>query len=215
MSREKPSLPAIAGALAEFLFLSCAALAVSLIVFLDHLLIGHRTSEGSVTELSQSALLALSAAICGIAARRHVHARGFLALMAGFFAVMLVREQDGFFDTIRHGSWVYPVVLLATGTVAYALKYHKTIIPSMVGFIRSRAYYPILFGLVVVVIFSQSFGSGRLWELIMTDTYDRYVKSAMQEGLELFGYVFIFYGCCLNLNVFRNPEQRVAFENTR
>jgi len=207
----KPLFRTIVGALAEFVFLSVAALAVSLIVYLDYLLIGYRTSEGSVTELSQSALLALSAAICGIAARRHVHARGFLALMTGFFAVMFVREQDGFFDLIRHGSWVYPVFLLAVGTVAYALKYYDTIIPSLVAFIRSRAYYPIFFGLVVVIIFSQSFGSGRLWELIMVENYDRYVKSAMQEGLELFGYVFIFYGSCLSLNVFRYQEQKGAY----
>lgn len=44
------------------------------------------------------------------------------------------------------------------------------------------------------MIFSRIFGSGTLWKDVMNDDYHHIYKTIIQEGLELFGYVFLFIG---------------------
>jgi hypothetical protein len=65
----------------------------------------------------------------------------------------------------------------------------------MADFIGSRPYFYIQFGLVTLLIFSRTFGSSRLlWNTILDPKAAFELKSALQEGLELFGYVFITHG---------------------
>jgi hypothetical protein len=46
-----------------------------------------------------------------------------------------------------------------------------------------------------LVLVAGVFGNGSLlWSHVMNSDYEQIFKDALQEGLELFGYVFIAYG---------------------
>jgi hypothetical protein len=188
-------------AIAEFLFLGLLMLLVPLLIYVDLFIIGHGIPEASFTEYTQEGLLLLSAVAFGISAWRHPQYRGFLVLVAGFFTCMSVREQDAVFDKlVFHGFWVWLALIPAAVAIGYAWKLRATVLPGAVHFVGTRSYMHIAFGLLVLLVFSRTFGSGNLlWVDLMGESYTPVVKAAIQEGLELFGYLFIWYGSVLFL----------------
>ena len=183
--------------IAELLSLSGLMISVPVIAGIDSVLIGHGTTETSITELMQEALILLSAVLCGLAAWQHPKSRGFLTLAAGLFGCMFIRECDAFLDTITHGFWVYPAIILALATILYALTCRETLIPTLVSYLGKKHFTYIFIGLLVVMVFSRAFGAGYLWEAVMGTNYRSAYKSLIQEGLELFGYIQVAYGALL------------------
>lgn len=185
-------------AFGEFLILALLMLLPAVMVYLDVQVRGRTITEYSFTELTQESLILAAAILFWISAFKQAYARGFLVLVAGFFACMFIREQDGLLDNISHGFWFYPAMLMAIGSVIYALRYHRTILGPMAEFTRSKPYVFIAIGLLIVLVFSRVFGSGNLlWKEVLGEDYTSFFKGVIQEGLELFGYIFIFYGACL------------------
>lgn len=182
----------------EFLLLTLLSVLPPLAVYLDIVVIGHGVPEASVTEFIQETLILASAMAFWACAWRNPAARGFLVLVAGFFSCMLIRELEGLLDVIWKGFWVWPAVLVAAASVSYVFFYcHDTVVRAMSDFIESKPYFYLLFGLLVILVFSRVFGSGNLlWEHLVAD-YTHAYKSALQEGLELFGYFFVAYGSWL------------------
>jgi hypothetical protein len=191
----------IVRSIGEFFLLSLLSLIVPGFVFIDSVIIGDGVGEPSITEFTQEALLLVSAMCFGYAAWRHENSRGFFLLIAGFFSCLLVRELDSVFDNVRHGFWLWPALLVALVSITYVMIYCRdTVLESMADFVDSRPYFFIIFGLVVVLAFSRVFGSGEiLWKHLMTSNYENLYKRAMQEGLELLGYIYVAYGSFLIL----------------
>lgn len=180
---------------AEFLFLSVLAFLPALTVHVDINVIGHGLGDYSVTEYVQETLLFLSAILFWYGAWKNPQSRGFLLLVAGFFTCMFIREHDELFNSISDGFWLYPAILTAIATIGAVIVYRETVLTPMADFTETKASHNIFFGLLVVLVFSRVFSSGNLlWIDIMGDDYKWLYKSAIQEGLELFGYIFIFYG---------------------
>ncbi|MFN3409992.1 MAG: hypothetical protein ACK45B_13415 [Limisphaerales bacterium] len=153
--------------------------------------------EASLTEISQAVLLLGATALCWLRAWQQPAARGFALLVGGFFACMLIRELDGWLDGVWHGFWLWPALLTAGASIAgAAFRCRDSIWPPMAAFIGTRSFYHISFGLLTLLVFSRIFGSGKLWAELMGTDYGRLFKAALQEGLELYGYVFLFYGVC-------------------
>lgn len=183
-------------AIGEFVLLVLLALVPPLLVFLDGVVIQHPIVELCFTECIQEALLLISTLIFGCAAWQYSSSRGFLVLVGGFFGCMLMREFDGFWDYVWHGFWVWPVTFLAAASTLYAMAFCRdTILEPMARFIDTKAYLHIMFGLIFLLFFSRVFGSGTfLWRSLLGHHYTTFFKCALQEGLELFGYIFICYG---------------------
>lgn len=186
-------------AVTEFLLLSGLTVIVPAAVSADILVFDNRVNEVSVTEITQEILILVCAIIFGTDIKRNRQSRGFLALVSGFFVCIFIRELDVFFDKfVCHGSWLFFALSTAAVSLIYAWKWRHTILPAMEKFVRSRAYYFILFGLVTVMVLSRTFGSGDLiWRRIDTVGEVSLVKTVIQEGLELFGYIIISYGSIL------------------
>jgi len=161
---------------------------------IDYFFLENNLSERSLTELFQQLLLLASVAIFTWSAAKIEQSRTLYILIAGFFACMFLRELDYYFDMIVHGFWVYPTVLLASLVITYAVKHSENFINSVRVFSQTNAYFNILVGLVIIMVFSRLFGSGTLWKDVMNDDYHHIYKTIIQEGLELFGYVFVFIG---------------------
>ena len=101
-------------ALAEFLFLSVLAMLVPVAIWADMRLFNDGYSEMPCTELSQEIFVLISALIFAVEASRRAHARGFLILVAGFFASLLVREGDAYLDRwVFQSFWIWPASLIA------------------------------------------------------------------------------------------------------
>lgn len=183
-------------AAAEFLLLGLLCVLVSLLTATDAVILGRRIGENSLTETAQHVLLVGSVLLFGLHAWRHPASRGAAVLVTGFLACMAIREIDGFLDRIAHGCWVWPALLVAAATIAFAwIQEGPRLLAGLAELARSPAYYPVLFGLLIVLVFSQTFGSGHfLWYHILDESTVRSFKPAFQEGLELLGYAFLFYG---------------------
>jgi hypothetical protein len=176
------------------MLLAILMVAVPLVVALDIMVFKHGVQEISATEFVQEGLLFLSALLMALTARKRPDARGFLALVAGFFSVMLIREADMFFDFISQGFWVYPALAVSVGVITYASRQRGTVITPVSEMTASKSFAYLVIGLLLVLIFSRAFGTGQLWSEVMGDDYRRIYKSVIQEGIELLGYVLVFFG---------------------
>ncbi|WP_077530227.1 hypothetical protein [Vreelandella utahensis] len=188
----------ISWALMEGVALSLVVAIVPFALYLDFAVIGHGVPDASVTETLQELILLAVVGSVLYAGYRRPEERGFLVLAAGLFGCMLLRELDYLFDYIWQGFWVWPVLLTFVAATLFARK-HPFLVPFRL-YLQSKPYLFTLFGLITVIIFSRLFGSGNvLWEDLMGPNYSHEYKSAIQEGLELFGYLFIGYGAMLTL----------------
>ena len=176
-----------------FLNILFAAITV-LIVRVDVLVLQNGLFETSITEFTQQTLLFIAVIIFALSAKKDAYCRALFVLVSGFLACMLLREMDYYFDMIAHGAWVYPTTLVALSACIYAFKHPQHLASSAALFKHSRAYINLLTGLTIILIFSRLFGSGSLWKEVMLDNYQHLYKTVIQEGLELFGYTFIFLG---------------------
>lgn len=183
-------------AVGELLLLTFLVLVAPISVFFD----GNNVSETSFTEISQEVCLLIAVCSFIYAMRRNVHSRGAYCLIAGFFSCMLIRELDAWFDYIWHGFWVYPATLVAISVIISSVfLWRENIVNTLAEFVEKKSFFYITVGLIIVLVFSRVFGSGGfLWKELMGDAYRHSFKSALQEGLELFGYIFIAYGSFLN-----------------
>lgn len=185
-------------ATAEFLLLAVLTAAVPLIVYVDSVVLGNGVSEYSMTELLEDVLLLFAAVEFLVEAWERPDARGFLVLAGGFFACMLIRELDFLFDMVHHGFWLYPALVTAVASVVVAIMYRRTVLAPMAAYADTKSCIYVSIGVLIVIVFSRLYGSGRLiWSDIMGTNYRAEYKTIIQEGLELFGYVFISYGVCL------------------
>jgi hypothetical protein len=195
---KKSSITVVLRNVSEFAVLATAAASVPLVVYIDSVVLGDGGSERSITEIVQETLLLLAAVVFFVAAIRHPESRGFFVLVGGFFAAMLVRELDFLFDVIHHGAWFYAAILTTVASIAVALVNRDTVFGPMVAYLGSKSWIYVTIGLLIVFVLSRLFGSGRLiWNAVMNGDYRAEYKAIIQEGLELFGYVFIFYGAWL------------------
>jgi len=186
-------------ALSEFILFTFFISIVPLIVALDTIILGGSANEYSFTELSQEALLLVVSIAFGVNACKRPEQRPFLVLSAAAFTSFLIRECDIFFDFIHHGLWQTLVIALVFVSIIYAFKNREALLELIVNFTRTKSYTYFLVGLSIILAFSRLFGTGKLWIPIMGDDYNPHYKSVIQEGLELFGYIFIAYGTYLYL----------------
>ena len=153
----------IVRAVAEFLLLFALALLPTVSVYIDVVVIGNDVGELSVTEITQELLILTTTLITWYGARKHPDRRGLLVLMAGFFSCIFIRELDGILDYIWHGFWFWPAILMALTSIGYVTIFcRNTVIGPLSNFVNTTPFFFILFGMVSLLVFSRTFGSGSL-----------------------------------------------------
>jgi len=191
-----------------FILISLLSAGVITVINIDYFFLKNNLSEQSLTEIFQQLLLLASVAIFSWSAYKEEESRTFFILVAGFFGCMFLRELDYYFDMIVHGFWFYPTILLAISVIIYSIKNNEFLLSSVSSFSQSKAYFNILIGLVIIMVFSRLFGSGTLWKDVMNDDYHIIYKTIIQEGLELFGYMFLFIGSFYQLKEIKNNQNQ-------
>ncbi len=170
--------------------------------------------ENGPWEWIEFSLLAVSAAIFFVNARRNeiythiLKLCGLLALFAG------VRELDHFLDElVFDGAYkVIDAVILAL--FVYLVWIHRlTLTKTLARFTKTAPFYFFVVA-VLVVVYGEIIGQAELWKAIMEPLYIRSVKRVVEELAEFIGYLLLFYGavetCFLN-DVHRyDPSPRVG-----
>lgn len=183
--------------LGELFLLAILALLPAVAVYIDLAVLGQKTGEKSVTEISQAVILLFTILICWRASQHYLNERGAFVLMVGFFTCALIREMDAVFDLVWHGFWVIPAIVVTVACIAYALVIlgWRPIAESLIKLAHTREMTFIFLGLITLLVLSRTFGSGNLiWNDVLPQGIASTFKSALQEGLELYGYIYILYG---------------------
>ena len=181
----------------EFLALAMLMLLIPFFISVDITVLENQLSEISITEFMQEIFIFISAIIFYRASSKYLESKGLFTLVAGFFAMMFIREGDYYLDAIFHGFWKVPVAIVFIATLYFAYQNRSTIWQPMLKHLETKPFTYIFIGFMIIVIFSRVFGTESLWRNIMGDNYHHLYKNILQEGLELFGYSLLFYGSML------------------
>ena len=185
--------------LVEFVFLVSLMLGATSMIFFDAAILHNGLSEKSITQYTQSFLILLSTVIFWWGAIRYPFKRGYLTVVSTLFGVMLIREADAMFDLVWHGFWVVPAICAMIVGGWYTGRNLDTLIDPFLCHFQSRYSTFVYTGLLILVVFSRLFGTGSFWEPVMGSDYSPSYKSVIQEGVELLGYILIFYGSSMSL----------------
>ncbi|MBK4713813.1 MULTISPECIES: hypothetical protein [Tenebrionibacter/Tenebrionicola group] len=184
--------PALNTFIIFLLLANCAALSVG-ILFVDVLCLHNHVGEISVTEFTQEALLLACAALWLRSALKTPALRGGCILIAGFYAALLIRELDYYFDAIYHGAWLWFALITTAAALWFARRWRHSVLPGLNAFTRHPASGYTLCGLVTILIFSRLFGMSAFWQTLLGDNYVMAVKTAIEEGTELMGYTLCLF----------------------
>ena len=185
-------LHTIARALRHFLICAGVIAFFSSLLFVDVIWLHNFVKEISLTEIAQEGLLAATALVYFLLARRYPAWRYGFVLLGGFLTTMLIRELDALFDLVKHGSWVYVALLVTLACLAGAATHLRSTVAGLACFVRARSYGMMICGLLCILLFSRLIGMHAIWEHVLLDGYDRTAKNVVEEGVELFGYTLCF-----------------------
>lgn len=175
------------------LIVAALSIFVNLCLRIDFTLLHHGLGESSVTEISQSLMLAITSLSFFKLAQNNRSVRHASVLVGGFFTVLFIRESDAWFDLIFHGAWIIPALLVTLAASFYAYKGGYSSVQQLARILNSR-YMPMLItALVLLLVFSRLYGMGSFWHSVMAEHYLRDVKNLSEEAIELLCYSVIAF----------------------
>ncbi len=153
------------------------------------------TSEFSPVELIQPGLLLACALLFAWVARNYPSQRPIAFLFGGIAIAGAIRECDYFLDTaVADNFWQIPVGIMAALLIVYTGRHRRRF---GVGWRRvwPSAGLALLFaGAIIEFVFAQMIGHEPLWRALAGDGYQRIVKVAIEEFIELIGYLLWLIG---------------------
>lgn len=173
----------------------CAAVLIAIttgFIFLDILVFDNGISETSVTELGQETIVAMICLFFFVKAYQDSEQRGAFTLIMGFFLCILIRELDGVFDQIAHGSWVWFALTVTFISIAIAIREGKKTLKGLIHFITHPSHGMLVAGLLCILLFSRLFGMGILWSKLLGEDYNRTVKYDAISAFSLFYFKALF-----------------------
>ncbi|RUT78192.1 transporter [Ancylomarina longa] len=157
---------------------------------------GMKFSESSSTEWMQEIYLLLTSMVfiaAGIVSKKH---KAISYLMGGGALVALIREWDAYFDQIYHGAWLPFAVVILLITIVLVYKKRDQLLENLEDFFNTPAFGTFIAGFLCVFVFSRLFGTKKVWRAVFEvgqlEPMQRWVKNAVEEGSELFGYTLLF-----------------------
>ena len=195
----KPSSlsPAVKRDLRDFLKACLQLVQVGLLVLLVNLVcyvqIRFSLPFETLLEWVQDIFLLIIAGIYTHLAWRFHRERAGLALIAGLFWCMLIREQDVYLNYDDLPGWQLLVLLLLSALAILVVRagFEETL-RGLMQFIRSQAFPLMLAGLATLLVFSRLIGWHGMWRWYFpADPELHYVCRICEETLELFGYALI------------------------
>ncbi|MCH8099176.1 MAG: hypothetical protein IIC12_08130 [Proteobacteria bacterium] len=153
------------------------------------------TSEFSPVEIIQAIILGACCFIMGWVAK-HCPSQQPIAIPCGGLAlVFLIRELDYFLDTIvADNVWQILIVVVGSLVIAYTWRHQKRLQIALARIWPSPGLTLLFAGGVILFAFVRFVGHEPFWMSILGDSYERVVKLAVEEFIELLGYFLWIIG---------------------
>ena len=153
------------------------------------------TSEFSPVEIIQAIILALCGFIMGWVARYCPSQRPIAFGFGGLALIFLIRESDYFLDRyIVDNLWQVLIAILAALLIAYTYRHRKRLNIALARIWPSNGITLLFAGAVILFAFVPLVGHEPLWMSILDDAYQRVIKLAIEEFIELMGYFLWMIG---------------------
>lgn len=178
-------------------------LLVNVVMRVDYVILGNKLGELSITECLEQVMLAISAGSFFYLIKLQPKLKHASLLIACFFSVMLIRENDMLLDYIAHGFWVYPALAVTFGAIGYAIRNGKQSLDQLAVILNSSYMNMLILGIVLLLVYSRLFGMGDFWKGVMAEHYVRDVKNIAEEGTELLAYCIIAFSSIKVVRSFR------------
>ncbi|RXJ98878.1 beta-carotene 15,15'-monooxygenase [Arcobacter sp. CECT 8986] len=161
------------------------------------------TSERSFTEATQLICIIFSIFVFAKTTIKRKDLRHGLALITGFFIVILTRELDSTFDMVYHGFWKVPAVTVFLITIFYTFKKFAVGVNEFAIVLKEKAMKMMICSVMLLFVHSRLFGMKVFWKEVLHESYIYQVKVIAEEGTELMAYGLIAYAAyliCKSLN---------------
>ena len=153
------------------------------------------TSEFSPVEIIQAIILAACGLIMGWVARYCPSQRPIAFGFGGLALIFLIRESDYFLDRyIADNFWQVLIGVLGALLIAYTYRHRKRLMIALARIWPSPGITLLFAGAVILFAFVPLVGHEPLWMSILDDAYQRIIKLAIEEFIELIGYFLWMIG---------------------
>ncbi len=153
------------------------------------------TSEFSPVEIIQAIILGACGIIMAWVARFCPSQRPIAITFAGLALIFLIRESDYFLDRfIIDNLWQVLVGISGSLLIVYVVRHRKRLTIALARIWPSPGLTLLFAGAVVLFAFALLVGHEPLWKAILGDAYQRVIKLAIEEFIELIGYFLWMIG---------------------
>ena len=153
--------------------------------------------EKSYTEFAQEIFLLMGGLIYSGIALQRPKVRGLAILLAGACFTALIREYNNYMHNWFRGSWQLIALIICITTAFYAWRNRQTILKPLQKYLKTPSFGITISAFLIIMIFSRLYGLHDIWYNILEEELTgkyRWVKNAAEEGTELLGYCFLFFG---------------------
>ena len=170
------------------------------------------TSEFSPVEIIQAIILAVCGLIMGWVARYCPSQRPIAFGFGGLALIFLIRESDYFLDRfVADNLWQVLIAVLGALLIVYTHRHRKRLTIALARIWPSPGITLLFAGAVILFAFVPLVGHEPLWMSILDDAYQRIIKLAIEEFIELIGYFLwmigtIEYALQARAIAFRTPQ---------
>ena len=170
------------------------------------------TSEFSPVEIIQAIILLACGGVMAWVARCCPTQRPIAVLFGGMALAFLIRELDYFLDRyVADNLWQVLIVIVAALVIAYTVRQRRRLNIALARIWPSPALALLFAGAVILFAFVRFVGHEPLWQSMLGDAYQRVVKLAVEEFIELMGYLLwmvgsIDYAFQARAIAYRKPE---------
>ena len=153
------------------------------------------TSEYSPLEIVQPLILLVCGLLMGWVAL-HLPAQRPLAIGFGGLALaFIIRELDFFLDRyVADNFWQLLIAVIAALVIVYTYRHRRRVAVALARIWPSPALALLFAGAVILFAFVRLVGHEPLWQSLLGDDYRRLIKLAVEEFIELVGYLLWLVG---------------------
>jgi hypothetical protein len=153
------------------------------------------TSEYSAVEMIQVVVLLGCGALYAWVAYHCPSQRPIALPFGGLAAIFAIRELDYFLDKyVADNFWQAVMAVIAAVLIAYTYWHRRRVRIAFLRIWPSPGLTMLYAGAIILFVFVRLIGHEPLWLAILGDGYQRVVKLAAEELMELSGYFFWLIG---------------------
>jgi hypothetical protein len=153
------------------------------------------TSEYSPVEIIQPGMLVICGLLYAWVAKNCPSQRPIAVIFGGMALILAIREVDYFLDRfVADNFWQVLIGVVASLVIVYAYRQRRRFRIAWLRVWPSPGLTLLFAGATIIFAFVQLVGYERLWMAILGDEYQRVVKLAVEEFIELSGYFLWLIG---------------------